>query len=134
MFCTAQQLFLSLLLIFASGYVFSQGKTATPLKHDISEIWDPEVREITPGKTLTDAPSDAIILFNGRNLSDEWTNQDGGEPDWTVSDNCFTVVKGTGDIKTKRIFNDFQLHIEWRSPAEVVGEGQGRESAWVGRA
>lgn len=70
-------------------------------------------------------------MFDGKNLSREWTNQDGDAPGWVVADGCATVVNGVGDIKTKRNFIDFQLHIEWRSPAEVVGEGQGRGNSGI---
>jgi len=97
----------------------------------MTEIWDPEVKVITPGETPADAPSDAIVLFDGTDLSREWTNADGGEPGWLVEDGCVTVVAGQGIIRTKRVFNDFQLHIEWRTPAEVKGESQMRGNSGV---
>jgi hypothetical protein len=102
-----------------------------PMKPEMTEIWDPEVRVVTPGIMPMDAPSDAIILFNGVDLENEWTAGNGGTPRWTVENGYATVVKGTGIIKTKRVFEDFQLHIEWRSPEEVVGTGQGRGNSGV---
>ena len=102
-----------------------------PMKPEMTEIWDPEVVVVTPGNTISEAPSDAILLFDGNDLEKEWTNDKGEKPGWKVADGCATVVKGTGGIKTKRVFNDFQLHIEWRTPAEVVGNSQGRGNSGI---
>lgn len=117
--------------VLAFTAIFAQGRTDFPMKPEMTEIWDPEITVVTPGATPMDAPSDAIVLFNGKDLSAEWTNGDGNQPGWKVGDGAATVVKGTGVIKTKRQFNDFQLHIEWRSPSEVVGESQGRGNSGV---
>jgi len=126
-----KRVFVSVVAVLAVTATFAQGRTDFPMKPEMTEIWDPEISVITPGATPIDAPSDAIVLFDGKNLSAEWTNGDGNEPGWTVADNCATVVKGTGVIKTKRQFNDFQLHIEWRSPSEVIGTSQGRGNSGV---
>jgi hypothetical protein len=117
--------------ILACTAIFAQGRTDFPMKPEMTEIWDPQISVITPGETPSNAPSDAIVLFDGQNLSAEWTNNDGTEPGWNVADGCATVKKGAGVIKTKRQFNDFQLHIEWRSPVEVIGESQGRGNSGV---
>lgn len=126
-----KRVLISAVALFACTATFAQGRTDFPMKPEMTEIWDPEIRVITPGLTPVDAPSDAIVLFDGTNLSAEWTNKDGIDPGWKVADGSATVVKGTGIIKTKRQFNDFQLHIEWRSPAEVIGESQGRGNSGV---
>jgi len=119
-------------LISKSGTIVAQGWKDHPMDSKMTEIWEPEVPVVIPGNVPEDPPSDAIILFNGENLGLEWTNGDGtGQPDWLVGEGCVTVVKGKGSIKTKRNFNDFQLHIEWRTPAEVVGEGQRRGNSGV---
>ena len=118
-------------VVFTCSAVFSQGRTDFPMKPEMTEIWDPEVPFIIAGETPMDAPSDAIVLFDGKNLSQEWTNKAGTELGWTVADGCITVVDGAGEIKTKREFNDFQLHIEWRSPSEVIGESQGRGNSGI---
>ncbi|MCY1720074.1 DUF1080 domain-containing protein [Prolixibacteraceae bacterium Z1-6] len=124
--------FLTLALLLAAVTVLAQQQDESMrMKPGMTEIWDPEVPIITPGTTPTDAPSDAIVLFDGVDIGREWTNADGGEPGWLVEDGCVTVKKGTGIIKTKRVFEDFQLHIEWRSPTEVVGESQGRGNSGV---
>ncbi|HKJ78334.1 MAG TPA: DUF1080 domain-containing protein [Prolixibacteraceae bacterium] len=121
---------LSFLLFFVAVSVFAQ-QEPMEMKPEMTEIWDPEVPTITPGETPANAPSDAIVLFDGEDLSSEWTNGDGGEPGWTVGDGAVTVKKGEGVIKTKRVFDDFQLHIEWRSPSEVKGESQGRGNSGI---
>lgn len=126
-----KQILISAVAVLACTAGFAQGRTDFPMKPEMTEIWDPEVRVVTPGATPMDAPSDAIVLFDGTNLSAEWTNDAGNEPGWKVADGCATVVKGTGVIKTKRQFNDFQLHIEWTSPTEVVGESQGRGNSGI---
>jgi hypothetical protein len=95
----------------------------------VTEIWEPEPRVVTPGKDHM-PPSDAIVLFDGKDLS-KWESANGGEPKWKVENGAFTVVRGTGDIRTRQGFGDVQLHIEWRTPAEVKGEGQGRGNSGI---
>jgi hypothetical protein len=97
-----------------------------------TEFYSPVPKVVTPGKTAADAPSDAIVLFNGKNL-DEWTstNDTTKAAAWTVAKNILTVKKGTGNIQTKKSFTDYQLHIEWRIPANITGEGQGRGNSGV---
>jgi len=96
----------------------------------LTEIWQPEPKIVSPGKTAADAPADAIVLFNGKDLA-EWQTEDGKPAKWKVEDNAVTVAKGTGVIKTKKAFGDCQLHVEWRTPAEVKGEGQGRGNSGI---
>lgn len=122
---------LSFLLLFAAVAVMAQTEEPMKMKPEMTEIWDPEIPVITPGVTPATAPSDAIVLFDGVDLDSEWTNGDGGKAEWTVADGCVTVKKGTGTIKTKRVFEDFQLHIEWRTPSEVVGTSQGRGNSGI---
>lgn len=97
-----------------------------------TEFYSPVPKVITPGKTVADAPSDAVILFGGKNL-DEWvsTNDINKPAAWTVAKNVLTVKKGTGNIQTKKSFTDYQLHIEWRIPANITGEGQARGNSGV---
>lgn len=79
---------------------------------------------ITPGNTDSEPPSDAIALFNGQDLNN-WNN---GER-WTVKDGV--IYAGKGPITSKEEFGDCQLHIEWSSPSEVRGNGQGRGNSGV---
>lgn len=124
--------FLTFALLFVALFAVAQEEDESmKMKHQMTEIWDPEVSIVTPGEKTSDAPSDAIVLFDGTDLGREWTNKEGGEPGWVVEDGCATVVRGQGIIKTKRVFEDFQLHIEWRSPAEVVGQSQERGNSGV---
>jgi hypothetical protein len=101
----------------------------TEVDPKLTEVWEPVPPVITPG--LGNAPpSDAIVLFSGKDLS-EWQHLYGGAPKWSVSDGAFTVVNGSGNLRTKRAFGDCQLHIEWRTPAKVEGEGQDRGNSGV---
>jgi hypothetical protein len=86
---------------------------------------------VTPGRTPSDAPSDAIVLFDGKDLS-AWRSANGnGEAKWTVRDGYMEVAARTGDIATKQEFGDCQLHIEWATPTAVKGEGQERGNSGV---
>ncbi len=97
----------------------------------ITEVWNPEPRIVTPGATSADAPSDALVLFDGSGLSN-WERADGkGPASWKLDNKAMTVVKGSGAIRTKQSFGDCQLHVEWRSPAEVKGDGQGRGNSGI---
>ena len=100
-------------------------QTAKPRPED-TEVWKPEPKIVTPGATPSAAPSDAIVLFDGKNL-DEWVaTADKSAAGWTVADGVLTVNKKAGNIETKRRFHNYQLHIEWQIPADIAGEGQGR--------
>src|SRR3984957_8554224 len=76
------------------------------------------------------APSDAIVLFDGKDLS-QWTQKDGSPAKWKVADGYFEVVPQTKDIITKQPFGDMQLHVEFREPAPPVGEDQDRGNSGV---
>jgi len=110
--------------IIAQITLYSQKDPAT------TEIWTPEPKVITPGKTNTDAPSDAIVLFNGTSANG-WEHKNGDAAKWTVADNALTVKPGTGDIVTKQKFGDCQLHIEWRIDKDVKGNGQDRGNSGI---
>jgi hypothetical protein len=96
----------------------------------LSEIWEPQVPVVTPGKTAQDAPSDAVVLFDGKDAS-AWKGSDGGPVKWTIADGAMTVKAGSGVITSKQGFGDCQIHIEWRTPAEVKGDGQGRGNSGI---
>ena len=98
-----------------------------------TEVWDPEPKVLTPGAVDSAPPSDAIILFDGKNL-DEWVNtRDKSPANWTVQNGVLTVSKarGSGNIETKRLFHNYQLHIEWRIPENVTGTDQARGNSGV---
>lgn len=124
---------LKLLLAMAAMVPFLVSQAQQPLRQGdpkLTEIWHPVPRIVTPGKTAADPPSDAIILFDGKNL-DAWKAQDGSPAKWKVEGGVLTVAPGTGIIQTRQGFGDCQLHIEWRTPAEVKGEGQGRGNSGI---
>jgi hypothetical protein len=102
-----------------------------PMKPEATEIWSPVPKVVTPGRSDADPPSDAIVLFGGRDL-DQWvTAADSSPARWTVADGIATVVKSAGDIRTKRTFTNCQLHIEWRVPTNVTGKSQERGNSGV---
>jgi Domain of Unknown Function (DUF1080) len=114
-------------LLFTATSLLAQ----TPGKDPAStELWSPKPKKITPGNTLGAAPSDAVILFDGKDLS-KWTSSKEGPAKWDVKDGAFTVVKGTGGIKTTQTFGDVQLHIEWLEPTTVEGVGQDRGNSGI---
>ncbi|WP_109697818.1 3-keto-disaccharide hydrolase [Chitinophaga deserti] len=104
--------------------------SAQEAKPQDTEVWEPVPPKVTPG-TGTSAPSDAIVLFDGTSLSSWVSDKDGSAAPWVVKDGAMTVAPGKGGIKTKASFGDFQLHIEWRSPSKVKGEGQGRGNSGI---
>ncbi len=83
---------------------------------------------INPGP-VGGPPSDAIVLFNGTDLS-QWKGESGRDAKWKVQDG-YMEVNGTGSIVTKQEFGDVQVHVEWATPSEVKGEGQGRGNSGV---
>ena len=77
-------------------------------------------------------PADAIVLFNGHDLSNWESADSAGKPArWKVEHGYIEVVGGTGDISTTQAFGDCQLHIEWTTPTPPTGEGQERGNSGV---
>ncbi len=110
------------------------GYTDTPqipgssyLVHDKAR---PRPRIVTPGAANHQAPSDAVMLFDGGDLSG-WVARKGGEVGWKVENGYMEVVPRTGDIESKIHFGDCQLHLEWAAPATVKGDSQGRGNSGV---
>jgi hypothetical protein len=95
-----------------------------------TEVWEPVPKVVTPGADNTASPSDAIVLFDGKNL-DEWVAQDKSAAKWIVAGGVLTVNKAAGNIETKRTFRNYQLHIEWKIPEKITGTGQARGNSGV---
>jgi hypothetical protein len=117
-----------ILTALLSGSFFMANAQGKP---EDTEVWEPVPKVVTAGKTAADAPSDAVVLFDGKNL-DKWEMvQDGSPAKWTVKDGVLTVNKKTGNIQTKQSFGSYQLHIEWKVPANITGTGQARGNSGV---
>ena len=116
-----------------SSYAQTNYPEPGKMKPDMSEFWLPQPSIVTPGDIKTNsAPSDAIVLFDGKDLSAWESVKTKGAAEWTVNnDGTFTVNKPTGDIQTKQSFESFQLHIEWCVPTNITGESQGRGNSGV---
>ena len=97
----------------------------------LTESWSPVPRIVTPGKTVADPPSDAIILFTAKKDTINWRSKNDNPFNWKAEDYFFTVIPGAGEIHSKQTFGDCQLHIEWRTPAIVKGAGQGRGNSGI---
>ena len=107
----------------------SAAPAARPRPED-TEIYTPVPPVITPGVNGA-PPSDAVVLFNGTNLSEWVLTKDKSPATWPVADGAMTVNKTVGGIETKRSFGDYQLHIEWRIPTGISGKGQSRGNSGV---
>jgi hypothetical protein len=139
--------------LFANGQTKKEYPEPAPMTHEMTEFWTPQPKVVEPGKTasqeiLSLPPSDAIVLFDGKDLSQwegapnksvlvkgkdmsKFKNSEGGDAKWIVKDGLLIVNKDVGDIQTKQLFDDFQLHIEWRIPEGIHGEEQLRGNSGV---
>jgi hypothetical protein len=98
-------------------------------QHDRSR---PAPKVVAPGAPVSaPPPADAVVLFDGKDLSQWRSQKDKGAAPWKVADGAFEVVKGTGGIETLRSFGDCQLHIEWAAPSPAVGTEQDRGNSGV---
>lgn len=101
------------------------------MTNGMSEYWTPQPRIVTPASATKDnVPSDAIVLFDGKDLS-QWETETGEDAQWIVENGVLTVNKDKGDILTRQKFGSYQLHIEWRIPQGITGESQWRGNSGV---
>jgi len=96
----------------------------------------PQPRIVTPGTESTQdapgaVPSDAVVLFDGTDLSGWELAKEDGPAQWKIENGYMEVVPKTGNIQTKEQIGDCQLHVEWAAPAEVKGDSQGRGNSGV---
>ncbi len=127
-------------MILAGGlYAGAQDKKKpgyqdTPLitgqKWKVHDSERPHPPVVTPAEQPGGAPSDAIVLFDGKDFA-KWHNGKGEAPGWKLEGGYMECAPKAGDIHTKDKWGDFQLHIEWASPAEVKGDSQGRGNSGV---
>lgn len=107
------------------------GKLVEPTKPKQTEIYKPVPPTVDP-TGQRGAPSDAIILFDGTNFEAWNSTVDSSEVKWLLNDDgSMTVKDKSGNIQTKQSFGSIQLHIEWRSPKAVGGNGQSRANSGV---
>ena len=109
------------------------GYTDTPLlpnqKWRVHDINRPQPPQVTPGSKPGAPPSDAVVLFDGKDLS-QWTEGNGQPAKWKV-ENGYMERAGEGSLTSKEKFGDCQIHLEWCAPAEVVDAGQWRGNSGV---
>ena len=115
------------LLAAAPAFVQAgDGPSRDPTK---TEVWTPV--PATVATPVGSVPSDAIVLFDGKDLS-AWESEQGGRVPWRVDDGALTVVPGSKGIRTRQDFCDIQLHVEWRTPTETKGfDGQNRGNSGI---
>jgi hypothetical protein len=124
---------LAALLAFAATAALAQAvPSPTPgAKPQDTEVYTPVPPVVTPGAVDGQAPSDALVLFDGKTL-DQWvTTKDKSPARWEVKDGVLVVAKAGGNIETRKSFKNYQLHLEWRVPTDVTGSGQGRGNSGV---
>jgi hypothetical protein len=106
------------------------GQAGPPCPQHSRECPAPRVIEVPPPGPIRIAPSDAIVLFDGEDIS-PWRSADGGPPRWSLGRGYLEVVPGAGALRTLRSFADVQLHIEWATPTPPDGTGQDRGNSGV---
>lgn len=117
--------------MFAAALIVLPAAAAEPAlaPEKLTEVWSPVPPVVAT--TATGAPSDAIVLFDGSNL-DAWQPASPAGQPWNIAEGALVVPPGKpGDLRTKQAFGDVQLHVEWRAPAEITGDGQGRGNSGV---
>ncbi|WP_190810600.1 DUF1080 domain-containing protein [Flagellimonas sp. S3867] len=123
----SKRLFLALLSV--SAIVYSQEKE--PTNPEATEIYKPVPPRVVAGEYGT-APSDAIVLFDGKHFDNWISSVDSTAVKWHLNkDGSMTVKDRTGNIQTKQNFGSIQLHLEWKSPKEVQRNGQNRANSGV---
>jgi hypothetical protein len=113
------------------GPALAQTSASPERPWEATEVWSPVPPVVTPDAPPSPAPSDAIVLFDGRDLSRWVSTKDLSPAAWTVAGGVLTVDKAQGNIQTRQTFANYQLHLEWRVPAGVTGAGQLRGNSGV---
>jgi hypothetical protein len=121
------------LILLMTLISFAYAQTSIPWKiHDperpLPPVVDPGV--VSTKAAVGRAPSDAVVLFDGKDLS-QWVSADDKAARWKVGDGYMEVVPGTGDLATKDAFGDCQLHVEFSEPTPPTGQSQERGNSGV---
>jgi len=117
---------LKIVLIFN---ILLNSQSSEPVDPKSTEDWSSAPRLINGLKSANDVPSDAIILLSKDKMN--WLKKDGSASEWDFDNGILTVKPGAGDIISKYAFEDCHLHLEWRSPIVIKGEGQGRGNSGI---
>jgi hypothetical protein len=139
MTCNAWLVALATLTAVAGAVAITQetpkiGYDDTPMipgqKWRVHDGTRPQPRVVTPAEQPGGPPSDAVVLFDGTDLS-AWTNAKGEPAAWKVENGYMEVVPKTGEIRTKEAFGDVQFHVEFRTPVPVKGSSQARGNSGI---
>jgi len=124
----------ALLFALLPAAALAQAPSGNPLpKPELTEIWSPVPPKVAPGARPGDPPSDAILLFNGKDLS-AWESAKGGPAEWGVENGELVDVPKAGDIRTTAKFGDIQLHVEWMVPVlppDRKGQDRGNSGIYL---
>ena len=127
-------------ILFVSGVFSSSESVLSKDEWQVHDMKRPRPPVVAPGKSSSAPPSDAIVLFDGSDLS-AWMQGNGQDAHWTLVDDASSGASGEslkamqvtrgGGIQTRQKFGSCQLHIEWATPKAVSGTGQGRGNSGV---
>jgi hypothetical protein len=125
---------LALLLVLLPAATWAQVPAGNPLpKPELTEFWSPVPPKVEPGKNPGEPPSDALVLFNGKDLAG-WESAKGGPAEWSVENGELVDVPKAGDIRTSQTFGDIQLHVEWMVPVlppDRKGQDRGNSGIYL---
>jgi hypothetical protein len=123
------KLFLASVCFLGSTTLACAQQSAKP---EDTEVYEPVPKTVVATPNFEPAPSDAVVLFDGKDLSQWVMTDDRNTPaKWKVGGSILTVDKTAGNIETKKAFTNYQLHLEWRIPANISGTGQARGNSGV---
>jgi len=111
----------------------AQAQTPQLPPPEATEVWTPVPPKVAPGARVGDPPSDAVLLFNGKDLGN-WQAVAGGPANWRVADGEMIIEPKSGSIQTKEKFGDVQLHVEWMVPVlppERKGQDRGNSGIFL---
>jgi len=124
---------LAALLVLLPAAALAQPANNPLPKPELTEIWSPVPPKVEPAARTGDPPSDAIVLFNGKDLGG-WESAKGGAAQWTVENGEMVDQPKAGDIQTSQKFGDMQLHIEWMVPVlppDRKGQDRGNSGVYL---